>query len=413
MTRADGPSRRAFLSGLTALGALSATGAPRAARAGALAQSGPAPGIYERLGVRTFVNAAGTYTALSGSLLLPEVREAMDQAAQAYVSLEELQQVCGDRIAELVGAEAALVTSGCAAALTLATAACVCGDDEDAIRRVPDTTGLKNEVLFVKEHRFGYDHAIRNVGVKVVEAESASELRGAINERTAMLFYLNFAADRGPVSREEVAAIGRERGVPTLIDAAADLPPASNLSAYLEMGYDLVAFSGGKGLRGPQCSGLLLGKRDLIRKAWLNGPPHSNSVGRIAKVGKEEIVGVTRAVELYFERDHEAEWEEWERRVTHVRSAVEDLPHVRSERFVPEIANAVPHVALEWDVEAIPVTRDELAAALRDGEPSIEVRPSDGTAPRLEIGVWMMEPGDSRVVADRCAEVLRERTRRA
>jgi seryl-tRNA(Sec) selenium transferase len=180
-----------------------------------------------------------------------------------------------------------------------------------------------------------------------------------------------------------------------------------NLSAYLEMGYDLVAFSGGKALRGPQCSGFLMGRQDLIRAAYANGSPRSNSVARIAKVGKEEIVGLTTAVELYLERDHAAEWKAWEDRVRHILSAVEDIDGVSVERFVPEIANAVPHAAIEWDPNLIPMTRQDFVEALRDGEPRIEVRPSDPGEPRLEIGVWMMEPEDHEIVATRCGEILR------
>jgi L-seryl-tRNA(Ser) seleniumtransferase len=395
-------SRRGFLSGL---GLASLSGPPGAREAAA--QSAPVS-VYADLGVRPLINAAGTYTALSGSLLLPEVRAAMDAASRAYVSLGELQEAAGARIAGLAGAEAALVTSGCAAALTLATAACVLGEDEEAIRRAPDIEGLKNEVIFLEEHRFGYDHAIRNVGVKIVEVESKEEMRSAINDRTAMLFFLNFANNRGPMTREEVAALGKEKNIPTLIDAAADLPPARNLRAYNEMGYDLVAFSGGKALRGPQCSGVLMGRKDLIHAAYLNGPPHSNSVGRIAKVGKEEIVGLTKAVELYTKRDHEAEWQAWEVWVRHILAEAEKVPGVRGERFVPEIANEVPHAAIEWDPNRIALTRQDFVEALREGEPRIEVRPSDPGAPRLEIGVWMMEPEDHRVVATRCREVLDE-----
>ena len=394
-------SRRRFLTGA---GVASLSGTLGVGETRAQAKGG---GVYEDLGVQPLINAAGTYTSLGGSLILPEVRAAMDEAARHYVSIPELHEAAGNRIASLVGAEAALVTAGCAAALTLATAACVCGEDEDAIRRVPDTEGLKNEVIFVKEHRFGYDHAIRNVGVNIVEVESKSEMRAAIGERTAMLFFLNHANDRGPIAREDLAAVGKEAGVPTLIDAAADLPPAANLSAYLDMGYDLVAFSGGKGLRAPQCSGVLLGRQDLIRAAYLNGSPHSNSVARIAKVGKEEIVGLTKAVELYFERDHEAEWNDWEARVRHILSAVEAIPGVTGERFVPEIANEVPYAAIEWDPKRISLTRQDFVEALRDGEPRIEVRPSDPGEPRLEIGVWMMEPGDAQIVAARCQEILR------
>ena len=397
-------SRRGFIAGL---------GAASAARAARSEPSRRTPAqvrgrdVYAELGVETCINAAGTYTALGGSLILPEVKRAMDDASRSYASLHELHEKAGERIASLTGAEAALATAGCAAALTVATAACVCGEDEEAIRRIPDTEGLKNEVVFLKEQRFGYDHAIRNVGVEIVEVESKQEMRDAIGERTAMLFYLNLANDRSPMTREEVAALGKETGIPTLIDAAADLPPVDNLSAYLEAGYDLVAFSGGKALRGPQCSGILLGRKDLIRAAYVNGSPHSNSVARIAKVGKEEIVGVTKAVELYYERDHEAEWAEWERRVEHIADAVSSIEGVTASRFVPEIANAVPHVGIDWNPNALPLTRDAFAEALRTGEPRIEVRPSEASEARLEIGVWMMEPDEHEVVARRCVEVLR------
>jgi L-seryl-tRNA(Ser) seleniumtransferase len=222
-----------------------------------------------------------------------------------------------------------------------------------------------------------------------------------------MLFYLNHAANKSPITREELVDVGKTKGVPTLIDAAADLPPVKNLTAFLQMGFDLVAFSGGKGLRGPQSSGLLLGRRDLIQAAFLNGSPHSDSIGRLAKVGKEEIVGLTRALELYLARDHEADWKEWEARVAHIVSRFERIDGVRAERFVPEIANEVPHAAITWDPKRFGLSRETFAKALRDGEPRIEPRPSANEEPRLEIGVWMMEPDEHRVVADRCVEVLK------
>jgi L-seryl-tRNA(Ser) seleniumtransferase len=397
-------TRRSFLSGL----GLAPLSARFSAERAASSREGSPGDVYRELGVRPFINAAGTYTALSASLLPPEVARAMAEASKSYVSIRELQEACGRRIASLVGAEAALVTSGCAAALTLATAAVVSGGDEAVIRRLPDTGGLKNEVIFPRGHRFDYDHAIRSVGVRVVEVGSPEELRAAIHEKTALLFFLNLAANGSPISREELVAAGKRAGVPTLVDAAADLPPVSNLSALTRMGFDLVAFSGGKGLRGPQCSGLLLGRKRWIDAAFLNGSPHADSVGRIAKVGKEEIVGLTRAVELYVKKDHEAEWREWEGRVSHILSRVSGIEGVRAERFVPEIANQVPHAAITWDPARVRLTRDSFAQELREGEPRIEPRPSAGDEPRLEIGVWMMEPSDHVVVADRCAEILRK-----
>jgi L-seryl-tRNA(Ser) seleniumtransferase len=392
-------TRRGFLSGI-GLASVSGSIPVRRTPAGAV-------DVYKELGVRPFINAAGTYTALSASLMPKEVREAMESAASRYVSIPELQEAAGRRIASLVGAEAALVTSGCAAALTLGTAAAVAGSNQEAILRIPDVTGLKNEVVLPKGHRFVYDHAVRNVGVQLVEAGSPEELRASVNEKTAMLFYLNHAANKSPITREELVDVGKTKGIPTLIDAAADLPPVKNLTAFLQMGFDLVAFSGGKGLRGPQSSGLLLGRRDLIQAAFLNGSPHSDSIGRLAKVGKEEIVGLTRALELYLARDHEADWKEWEARVAHIVSRFERIDGVRAERFVPEIANEVPHAAITWDPKRFGLSRETFAKALRDGEPRIEPRPSANEEPRLEIGVWMMEPDEHRVVADRCVEVLK------
>jgi uncharacterized pyridoxal phosphate-dependent enzyme len=395
-------SRRGFLSGLGVasvsgtIGVRRASGAPEAID------------VYKNLGVRPFINAAGTYTALSASLMPPEVRKAMENAARHYVSIPELQEAAGRRIASLVGAEAALVTSGCAAALTLATAAAVAGTSEEAILRIPDITGLKNEVILPKGHRFVYDHAIRSVGVRLVEVGSREELDASIGGKTALLFYLNHAANKSPIPREELVEAGKKTGVPTLIDAAADLPPAENLTAFLKMGFDLVGFSGGKGLRGPQCSGLLLGRKDLIQAAFLNGSPHSDTIGRAAKVGKEEIAGLTRAVELYLARDHEADWKAWEAAVAYIVAHVSGIDSVRVERFVPEIANEVPHAAITWDPKRIRLTRDSFARALREGEPRIEPRPSPPGEPRLEIGVWMMEPGEHRIVADRCAEILKQ-----
>lgn len=403
----DALSRRRFLAhaGLAPLAGLASS-----ACAPAPPPPEPVHGVdmYARLGVQPIINAAGTYTALTASLMPAEVVAAMERAAQQYVSLHELHAAAGKHIASLVDAEAALVTAGSAAALTLATAACVCGDDQEAIRQVPDTTGLKSRVILQRAHRFGYDHAIRNVGIELVDVETRAELEAAIDENTALLFFLNVANDDGQIDREEFAEVGKRAGIPTLIDAAADLPPADNLRAFTRMGYDLVAFSGGKGLRGPQCSGLLLGRADLVAAAYLNGSPHGNSIGRIAKVAKEEIVGLTRAVELYVEADHEAEWGEWERRVSVITDAVSDVPGItRAEQFVPRIANAVPHAAIEWDPAAISLTRNDVASALRAGQPRIEARPSTGEAARLEIGVWMMQPGDAEIVAARCGEILR------
>jgi L-seryl-tRNA(Ser) seleniumtransferase len=371
--------------------------------------------IYAELGTRPFINAAGTYTALSASLMPAEVVAAMGQASQSYVEIPELQETAGKRIASLIGCEAALVTSGCAQSLTLATAACVCGTDSEKIHRVPDTSGMKNEVIFQRSHRFSYDHAVRNLGVKIVEVETRQELEASINEKTALLFFLNLADPKGQIKRQEFAEIANKRGIPCLIDAAADLPPAENLSRFTKMGYDLAAFSGGKGLRGPQCSGLLLGRKELIQAAFVNGSPHSDSVGRGGKVGKEEIVGLMKAVELYVNSDHEKEWQEWEHRVSVVEEAVQTIRGVHTERFIPVIANQVPHLAILWDPAFISLTTDLFVEALRDGEPRIEVRSrfaEKSPIPRLEIAVWMLQPREAEIVGSRCAVILKSHSAR-
>src|SRR5262245_7769645 len=300
----SGWTRRTFLSGAGLASVVSSLGLTSFAiaandRAAANGARKARRKIYEELGLRPFINAAGTYTTLSACVMPEEVVAAMEEASRQHISIPELHEAAGKRIAALVGSEGALVTSGSAGALTLATAACVCGSDGEKIRRIPDTSGMKNEVIFQKTHRFGYDHAIRNVGVKIVEIETPQELESAVNSKTAMLFFLNSAANQGRIKREEFAGLAKKLGIPSLIDAAADVPPAENLSAFTKMGYDLVAFSGGKGLRGPQCSGLLLGRKDLVGSAFQNGSPNSDSAGRIGKVGKEEIVGLLKAVELF------------------------------------------------------------------------------------------------------------------
>lgn len=364
--------------------------------------------MYEQLGVRPLINAAGTYTALSASIVPREVVEAMEEASRSHVSIPELQEAVGKRISALLGCEAALVTAGAAAALTLGTAACVAGKDPEKIKRLPDTAGMKNEVLIQKSHRFPYDHAVRAVGIKLIEVETRKQLEAAINPNSAMMLFLNYADPKGEVRRKEFVEIGKAAGVPTFIDAAADVPPAERLSEYVRMGFDLVTFSGGKGLRGPQCSGLLLGRKELIEAAFLNGSPHSDSIARAAKVGKEEIVGLLTALELYLKQDHKAEWRDWESRVRNIADALKDLRGVRSESFVPEIANETPHLRVEWDERTIPKKNADIVKLLREGDPRIEVRPSAADKPMIEIAVWMLQPGEHRIVAKRVREILKQ-----
>lgn len=362
--------------------------------------------FFKELGVRPFINAAGTYTTLTASLMPPEVTAAWEYASKQYVRLNELQDVCGKRIAEMIGCEAAMVTSGAAGALTVGTAACMTGTDQDKIRRIPDTTGMKTEVIIQKKHRYGYDHAVRNCGIRFVEVETREELENAINANTAMMLFFNANDPVGQVKVEEFAQLGKKHGVPTFNDAAADVPPLENISKYTKMGYDLVTFSGGKMLRGPQSAGLLLGRKDLIDAAKLNTSPYSDSIGRGCKVNKEEILAMMVAVEVFMNKDHKAQWKEWERRVNLVKDSIANFRGLQTEIQVPEIANQVPHLHITWDQDALKITPDEVKKQLREGDPAIEVTPTGRD--RVVVNVAVMMTGEEKIVARRLQEIFRK-----
>ena len=394
-------NRRRFLemiSGLPLLGGITASGATSVE---ASAKAGR--DLFRELGVRPFINAAGTYTAMTASLMPPEVMDAINYAAKHYVMLDELQDKVGERIAALVQSEAAMVTSGAASALTLGTAAVLTGMDRQKIVDLPNLAGMKSEVIIQKSHRFGYDHAVRNCGVRLVEVETREDLERAITDKTAMMLFYNNNNKEGQIQDEEFAALGKKHSVPTFNDAAADVPPVENLWKYTKMGFDLVTFSGGKGIRGPQSAGLLLGRKDLIAAARLNAPPNGNTVGRGMKVNKEEVVGMLVALESYLKKDHAAEQREFEKRADIVRSGVAGVPGVTAEIFVPEVANHVPHVRVTWDPSSRKLTPEDVVKTLREGEPSIGTR-SEGNA--VVIGVWMMRSGEDKIVARRLREVI-------
>jgi L-seryl-tRNA(Ser) seleniumtransferase len=298
-----------------------------------------------------------------------------------------------------------MVTSGAASALTLGTAAVLTGTDRQNIVDLPDLARMKSEVIIQKSHRFGYDHAVRNCGVRLVEVETREDIERAVSARTAMMLFYNNNNREGQIQDEEFVRIGKKHGVPTFNDAAADVPPVENLWKYTALGFDLVTFSGGKGIRGPQSAGLLLGRKDLIAAARLNAPPNGNTVGRGMKVNKEEIVGMLAALELYLEKDHAREAREFEKRADVIRNAAVAVAGVKAEVFVPEVANHVPHVRISWDTSR-GITPADAVRALRDGEPSIGTR-SEGNG--LVVGVWMLRPGEERVVARRLRDVLAAR----
>ena len=392
------PNRRKFLQTLSSVPVLGSVGATGAAFAAA-----PKRDYFKELGVRTFINAAGTYTMFTGSLMCPETVQAIEGCTKQYCNLTELHRAAGKRIAELVKSEAALVTAGAASALTLGTAACVTGTDRELIERLPDTTGMKNEVIIQKKHRYGYDHSVRAVGIKMVEVETAADLEAAVNSRTAMMLFFNANDPVGQIKRAEFIALGKKHGVPTFNDAAADVPPVENLWNYTQMGFDLVTFSGGKGIRGPQSAGLLLGRKDLIEAALTHSSPN-DTIARGQKVNKEEIVGMLAAVDAFVKRDHEAIFKEWEKRTRIIGDSVHGIDSVQAEMYVPEIANHVPHLRIRWDANKVKISVREVVKRLREGEPSIEVVP--GSRDELQIGVWMMQPGEAQIVAKRVREVL-------
>jgi L-seryl-tRNA(Ser) seleniumtransferase len=372
---------------------------------------------YSKLGVTPFINAAGTFTILSASILPPEVQAAMTRAAQQPVNIEELHRAAGEYLARRLHCEAALVTAGAASALTLGTAACVTLGNEQAIVNVPvDMTGLKNEVIVQRTHRYGYDHALRNCGIKFVEIETMQEYEAAFNERTVMTNFFN-AADAGQISREDWVRVAHKHGVPCFNDAAADVPPIANLWNYVQMGFDLVTFSGGKGIRGPQCTGLLLGRKDLIEFALKNNSPYSNTVGRGMKVGKEEIIGLVAAVDWLLSQDEEAMQAGFQKRAERIANQVKSVPTVETKIFLPPVANHVPHLLITYDQNRIPITGQQVMEKLRQGKPRIELNPATGGGPAMAglpsgpntvvVGVWMLQPSEDLIVARRLREVLK------
>lgn len=366
----------------------------------------PYKDYFKELGVRTFINAAGTYTAMTGSLLREEVVEALQYASREFVLLDELQDKVGERIASLLQCEAATVTSGAASAITLATAGVLTGMDDKKAALIPhlEGTGMKTEVIMQKAHNIVYDHALRNCGVKVVFVETRKELESAINEKTAMMFFVNANNFEGQIQAGEFVEVAKKYRIPSLNDCAADVPPVENLWKYTKMGFDLVCFSGGKGIRGPQSAGLLLGRKDLIAAARLSAPPRGNTVGRGMKVNKEEILGMLVALESYLSRDHEKDWKLWEAQIAHIDDAIKGISGVQTKIDVPPIANHIPTLNVSWDIKKIHISGDGLKEALRGGHPSIEV--AGGGPNSVSITTWMLVPGQERIVAARIREGL-------
>jgi uncharacterized pyridoxal phosphate-dependent enzyme len=365
---------------------------------------------YEELGVTTVINCEGTMTMLGGSLPHPELDAVMTMAGRHFVSIPELEVAAGNRIAEMLKLPegyTGLVTSGAAAAMQSGLAGILTGGDEAFIRQLPDLTGMKSEVIIQKSHRNPFDHQLRSTGVKLVEIETVDELRAAVNDRTAMMHFTNFANAAGQIKVDEWVRLAKQFNLPCMNDAAADTPPVSHLWDYAVMGYDLITFSGGKAIRGPQCAGLLIGRKEMVANALLNNSPHEDTVGRSQKVGKEEIVGMVKALELFLAEDHDALANEWQSRLENISQEITKIPGVTTSFFVPDIANHVPHMRITWDASRISLPPQEAAKLLRASKQSIVIGSGEGR-PGLSMNSFMLQPGEDKIVAGALSRMLRQ-----
>src|ERR1700682_342264 len=408
------PTRRSFMSSVGALGAallspkkVFASGSVARGADARLSGFGASGNVYEELGVTTVINGQGTMTVLGGSLMRPEGEAAMTLASQHFWSIPELEVAAGKRIAQMLKLPAdytGLVTSGAAAAMQSGLAGILTGDNEQFIRQLPDLTGMKSEVIIQKSHRNPFDHQLRATGIKLIEIETLDQLRAAVNERTAMMHFSNFANAAGQIKVDEWVKLAKQYNIPCMNDAAADTPPVSHLWDYANMGYDLITFSGGKAIRGPQCAGMLIGRKELVANALLNNSPHEDTLGRSQKVGKEEIVGMVKALECYLNEDHDALNTEWQRRLDLIAAKVKTVPGVTTDFPALAIANHVPHLHITWDQRQIAITPKDASAILQKSDPSIVM---GGSEKGLSMNSFMLQPGEDRIIADQLTQLLK------
>jgi uncharacterized pyridoxal phosphate-dependent enzyme len=412
-------SRRSFMKMLAAAPLLSRIAARDLyAQAATAMGRDPRQNVYTRLGVKTVINCRGTWTYLSGSLEFPEVRQAQVEAAQHFVNMLDLQRSVGRRLSQLTGAESGIITSGAAGAMAAATAGCMAGTDDKYIWQLPDVTGLKHEVIMVGG-RSAFDSAIRLTGAKLVLVFSIEELARAINENTAMIYTTHLGQEL-----QQELEVAKNHKVPMLLDDAAGIPPADNAKLYARMGLDLYCFSGGKGLCGPQCSGLLLGRKDLIEAALLNCSPREGAVCRPMKVGKEEVIGCLTALETWLNVDEKKLYAEWNGRIDRIRKLVETVPGVTTDTYTPEDGNRYPTLKVSWDQQAWGYTLSDCVAELRGGDPVIEVLGTDNPSlvttvregnpnpkerkqpDHIELVSMTIKPGEEIVVGQRLRSIL-------
>ena len=371
----------------------------------------PKRDLIKELGLRTFINASGPYTAISASLMHDEVMEAINSSSKGFVMYGDVQDKVGEKIAAICHSEAAMVTAGCSSALLLGTAAALTGMDKKKIAQLPDVEDFdKNEVIVQKSHNYAYIHVLNNTGIKKVIVETSQELEKAINSKTALMYFLNDHTPDGKIKHQEWLDVAKKHNIPTIIDIAADVPPVENLWKFNDMGFDMVCVSGGKAIRGPQSTGILMGRKNLIAAARLSAPPDNQNIGRGMKVNKEEILGLYAALQRYLNQDHEKEWKMWEAQVAVIESAVKKVKGVTTDVTIPPIHNRTPNLSISWDSAAINLTTKQMTTNLRDGNPSIEVGIRSASVPSqnsaLNITVWMLQPGEEKIVAKRIQEEL-------
>lgn len=364
--------------------------------------------LFKELGIKTFINASCVCTHLTASLMPEEVLQAIRNGAKEFALLDDVQDKVGEKIAELCHAEAATVTAGCWSALVLGTAGVLTGMDREKVIQLPklEGTGMKSEVILQKSHANGYHHALTNTGVTIVTVETYEEAEAAISDKTAMLWFLNRELNVGKIKYAQWLKLGKKYNIPTMIDIASDAHPVDNLWKFNDMGFDLVAISGGKAMRGPQSAGILMGKKKLIDASRLSAPPRSG-ICRGHKVNKEEILGMYVALEHHIKMDHEKEWKMWEDRLAVITNRIKGFKEISTEVFVPDIANHTPTLYISWDTNKIKMTGRQLKERLWNGNPGIEVR-GGGTIgnkiDRIELSVWQFKPGQEKIVAERIVE---------
>jgi seryl-tRNA(Sec) selenium transferase len=419
--------RRKILKGLSALPLIGAL--PMQSVASGTSHFRKKRDIIQELGIRSFINAAGTLTYMSGCIMDEDVVETIENTSRYFCMIDEVQDKVGAKIAQLVHAEAAMVSCGAFSAMTLGLAGILTGPDIRKVEQLPHLAGtdMKSEVICQKSHNERYNHAFLNTGCTVIEVETIEDVRAMVSDKTALLHFLNIQTNQGKIRHEAWVALGKELKIPTSIDIAADVPPVSNLWKFNDMGFDLVFISGGKAMRGPQSAGILMGRKDIIAGARLNAPPRGFTIARGHKVNKEEILGMYVALEKFISGDHEREWKAWESSIARIDSAVKDLAGITTKVTIPELGNITPTLTISWDDQIVKLTGKALRDRLRFGSPSIEagfsglplyhyqagsdsVDPTIGEtltgANLIRVTAWMLQSGEDKIVAKRIREEL-------